>query len=516
MIHPRTRHMAMLAALVETKPETYWELLRRRYPFQVQKNGRINWYLRVNEAGHLAISLHGLPEVDLFLFAQKHGSVQLNILPILRETVHRRQDILQRVTRRVNYTGKYLGNAYAGKANEYYYVTKATLLFGDHYETSAPAGVDAAMWLNQEGVLPNNRYVICNGYYPEEYVKAIKRMRRRGFVTIIPVLDKPNLLRYFTNDTGPETYMIGVRRKARHGIESTNEADRHTSPFGMRFAEIQRVAEEIKAAPNATLVLYHMHLGTQIEDEEEFLASLKVGIEEYCQLKKDCDTLHIFDIGGGVPVAYSLAGIPFNLERFWRNLLLMVKATCRKYNVPEPDILTEFGRHTASAHEMRIWRLIDLYDHRYQLDGTIMGSLPDHWGIGQNFLVLPTSNFYDRHWNYFSIRGLTCDEDDEYREKVVIGRHLWQKLLLKIARSFGLLPGVGLIPLPVMKPQEEESYVAFCETGAYQEMIGQMEHCLRPEKQELIGDIVNRCWQWDLIEPEESSLDMLRDMHYPV
>lgn len=514
MFDPLSRRMMMAAVSEDTNPETYLEFLQRRYS-QVESDGRLNWYLRANEAGHLAISLPGMPEVDLFDLARDFGAVQLNILPILRQRVRDRQTMVIRVAEEVDYQGGILGNAYASKAKDNYPVVKEVVMEGDHYETSSQSGVLAAFDMYRAGILPKGRFVICNGYFTDAYSLAIRAMRATGFETIIPVLDKPQLLEHFTSDPGSEVYSLGVRRKIKHGVRTTSEADRSGTRFGMTFAEIWRVAERIQAAKNTKLVMYHLHLGTQLTDEKEYLDSLRVAVEEYCQLHQKYETLHILDIGGGAPVPYSLGGISFDLERFWRKFLLMVKHVCREYDVPEPNILTEWGRNTVADYEMHLWQVIAKYDSRYQIAGTVMGTLPDYWGIGQHFLVLPVNGFR-LPWDFFSIVGLTCDEDDEYSEKKTKGLSIWEKMLLRVERLFGSKMGEGKVPLPVIDPTRQPFYIVAAVTGAYQENIGMLEHCMQLEEAEITLDIAHDRWVPEVTKKAQTSVEMLRHMEFPV
>lgn len=501
-----------------SQPESFWNYLRWRYPL-VQPDGRLNHYLRVTEAGTLTLSLISrpeAPELDLYALAREHGAVQLNVIPILEDTIRARNAILQRVIQEADYDGVYLGNAYAGKANDKAHVAELAVRLGDHYETSSRSGVIAAFNMWGEGTLPQGRLVICNGYLTPDYTLAIQAMRRGGFQNIIPVLNKPELLNPFTQDPGPEKYSLGVRQKIRHGVKTLAEADASDSRFGMRFEQIKQIAQAIQTAKNTELVLYHVHLGSQIANEEEYLAGLRVAVEGYCRLKLTVPSLKILDIGGGMPVAYSLAGPPFDLAIFWHKFLLIVKEVCAKHGVEEPNLLTEWGRHTVADYELHLMALIGLYDHTYQSASSVMSTLPDYWGIGQAFLLLPVQSF-NRPWDYFQIAGATCDEDDVYFDKTFERASWWQKTLLMIERRLGLISGKNLIPLPVMHPSERQKYfIVFAVTGAYQDNIGPLQHCLQLEEAELTLTLQNNQWVYTITKPGQTPVEMLRAMEFKV
>jgi arginine decarboxylase len=94
-----------------------------------------------------------------------------------------------------------------------------------------------------------------------------------------------------------------------------------------------------------------------------------------------------------------------------------------------------------------------------------MVALPDSWGIGQKFIVLPLNGFA-RTTQQAWLGGLTCDSDDVYREN----------------------GDPGYLTLPATDPAEP-LYLGFFCTGAYQEMLSGVRgvhHCLLPEAKELI------------------------------
>lgn len=515
---PNRQALRVLIEARHSQPESFWQYLRWRYPL-VQPDGRLNHYLRVTEAGTLGLSLASrpqAPEIDLYALGREYGAVQLNVIPILEDAIRTRNAVLQGIAQQVNYSGVYLGNAYAGKANDKAHIIELAVRMGDHSEVSSRSGVYAVYNMWREGSLPQGRLVICNGYLTPDYISVIKAMRRGGFHNIIPVLDKPKLLNPFAQDTGLENYKLGVRQKIQHGATTLAEADVSDSRFGMRFDQIIQVAQAIQEAQNCELVLYLAHLGSQITDEEKYLAGLRVAIEGYCQLKRQVPTLKILDIGGGMPVAYSLTGPPFDLAIFWRKFLQIIKEVCAKYGVEEPNLLTEWGRHTVADYELHLMRLIDVYDHTYQATASIMSTLPDYWGIGQDFLLLPAQGFY-LPWDYFQIAGTTCDEDDLYFNKTLARAPWWQRVLLVIERRLGLVSGKGLIPLPIMHPSDRQKYfIIFAVTGAYQDNIGPLQHCLQLEEAELTLTLKDNRWVYTVTKPGQTPVDMLQVMEFKV
>ena len=91
---------------------------------------------------------------------------------------------------------------------------------------------------------------------------------------------------------------------------------------------------------------------------------------------------------------------------------------------------------------------------RYLINASIFQSLPDYWGLGQNFPVMPIHHLEQTPRRGASIWDITCDSDGE------IGFNPTKPLYLH---------DIDL--------KEEEYFLAFFNTGAYQEALG-MQHNL--------------------------------------
>ena len=89
---------------------------------------------------------------------------------------------------RTGYEGGFL-YAYATKANFAEEVVRTALTSGAHYETSATADVLIAHYLWRQGVLPEDRFIFCNGSKEDGYVDAIVALREAGYTRVVPILD---------------------------------------------------------------------------------------------------------------------------------------------------------------------------------------------------------------------------------------------------------------------------------------------------------------------------------------
>ncbi|MFN8511745.1 MAG: arginine decarboxylase [Chloroflexia bacterium] len=441
---------------------TYLDWLRARYPQHIAPDGRLNDFLAVR-GDHLHFR-----DLDLHALAREHGSpLELVYTPLITERVRAMIGHFAAARDAIGYRGGFV-YANATKANVAEEVIRHALLGGAHYETSSSYDIDIARLLWRHGFLPGDRLIINNGFKIPSYADNIKSLRREGYANILPVFDSPEEIAAFADFELP--LPVGLRQRIDHGVTDHQALAGVESRFGMGFAELQAQAARIEALPNLSLKLYHAMLGSQLEDEASFVASLVFAAECYCTLKRDHPSLEYFDFGGGVPVPYSL-DFDFDYGQFARLLLAGVRDVCARYGVPEPTIVGEFGRYTTAEHGAHLFQVVAEKptahgDARwYIVDSSLMVALPDSWGIGQKFIVLPLNGFSrppQRAW----LGGLTCDSDDVYRES----------------------GDPGYLTLPATDPADP-LYLGFFCTGAYQEMLSGVRgvhHCLLPEAKELI------------------------------
>ena len=441
---------------------TYLDYLRSRYPGRPDSEGWLNDFLRVRDG-----QLH-FRDLNLYATAREYGSpLELVYTPLIAERVQRMIASFAEARAALGYQGGFV-YANATKANVAEEIIRHAMLAGAHYETSSSYDIDIARLLWRQGLLPGDRLILNNGFKIGAYADNIKALRREGYANVLPIFDSPAEIQTFAPFELP--LLVGLRQRIEQGVLNLAQLNGVESRFGMGFAELLDQADRIAAMPNMTLKLYHAMLGSQLDDEAAFVNSLLFAMECYCALKQRHPTLEYFDFGGGVPVPYSL-DFAFDYAGFARRLLRGVKDVCAQHGVVEPTIIGEFGRYTTAEHGAHLFRVVEEKPTTsvdaawYIIDSSLMVALPDSWGIAQKFIVLPL-NGYDRPTRLAWLGGLTCDSDDVYREAGT----------------------PGYLTLPMLRP-DEELYVGFFGTGAYQEMLSGVRgvhHCLLPEAKELI------------------------------
>lgn len=127
---------------------------------------------------------------------------------------------------------------------------------------------------------------------------------------------------------------------------------------------------------------------------------------------------------------------------------------------------------------------------RYLINASIFQSLPDYWGLGQHFPVMPIHHLNTTPLRAASLWDITCDSDGE--------------IAFNPERPL-YLHDINL--------DEEDYFLAFFNVGAYQETLG-MQHNLftRPNEYTILIDDNN----YEIVNEIESKniLDILSDIGY--
>jgi arginine decarboxylase len=437
--------------------QTFADLVRAQTGFSGE--GRLTEYLS-RKNGELYFG----DQLNLNALVERHGA-PLEVVNTLHiaDQIGRMQHAVAAARREAGYGGAFL-YAYATKANFAAEAVRAALQAGANYETSATSDLQIAHGLWQDGVLPDDRLVLCNGSKDQGYRDAIRAFRLDGAANVIPVLDDLDELHDLIDVALPIRF--GVRERAagnRDGNHLGNDR------FGLTSAEIAAAAARI-AGSRHELVLYHAMVGSQIEDAATFLQLLQASVEQYCRLRRLVPSLRYFNFGGGIPTAGYRLDFHFDYQQFFTALFTTIRETCARFGVPQPAVIGEFGRYTVATHSTFLLEIGAVKAGRpgeadwYLLDGSLMTTLPDSLFVsGQQFVILPLTD-WDRPLRSVRLAGRrTCDSDDLYP------RPDQPPLLLPDT-------GRGLV-------------VAMFGIGAYQQMIsgrGGAHHCLNPEPARVI------------------------------
>jgi arginine decarboxylase len=439
--------------------QTYLNYLQDHYG--IESDGRLTDFLSRRD-GRLLLA----DQIDLNAMIARYGApLEIAYCPLITEQIERMLGWAAAARQSAGYTGAFL-YAYATKANFAEEVVRTALTSGAHYETSATADVLIAHYLWRQGVLPEDRFIFCNGSKEDAYVDAMVALREAGYTRVVPILDDLRELDALI-ERCDAPLLLGVRE--RHAIETVDAAHSGGERFGLTPAEIEQVAARLEGTPHR-LVVYHAMVGSQIEDVEGWMARLARSAEAYCRLRRRVPTLQAFNFGGGMPTSAYALDFTFDYQGFLGRLMQELATVCASYDVPQPDIIGEFGRYTVASHSLFLMQVGAVKQGQgtaapwYLVDGSMMVALPDSLIVDdQQFIVLPLDR-WDAPAGAARLAGRrTCDSDDVFPR-----------------------PSQPPLTLPV---DAEGMVVAIFGVGAYQQMIsgrGGAHHCLNPEMRRII------------------------------
>ena len=140
-----------------------------------------------------------------------------------------------------------------------------------------------------------------------------------------------------------------------------------------------------------------------------------------------------------------------------------------------------------------IIRIQEQVHERYLLNCSFFQSLPDYWGLGQNFPVMPLDRLNNKPTRSASLWDITCDSDGEI--------------------AFNANKPLYLHDVDITR---EEYFLAFFLVGAYQEVLG-MRHNLFTHPTEfsiVFDDELDKGYELSNPLEAQTILDVLDDLDY--
>ncbi|UBM58530.1 arginine decarboxylase [Marinilongibacter aquaticus] len=435
--------------------------------------------------------------VPLMDIIAKYGTpLKITYLPKISEHIGQARLMFKNAMKKYNYKGTYT-YAYCTKSSHFKYVLEEALKNKIHLETSSAFDMDIIRALHEDGKINKETYVICNGHKRPEYLKHITNFINEGFENVIPVLDNLREVDHYLAHIKADEIQVGIRIAT---DEEPNFAF-YTSRLGIRYKDVDELyMTKIKPDPRFKLKMLHFFINSGIKDTAYYWSELTRFMFKYCEMKKICPELDSIDIGGGLPIQTSVV-FNYDYQAMIDEIIENIQWICNKNNVPVPNIFTEFGSYTVGESGATLYKVIDKKQQNdrelwYMIDGSFITQLPDSWGIGQKYIMLPVNN-WDNPYAKVNLGGLTCDSADYYNTE---------------AHSEDLY-----MPMYDEKAHEEQ-YIGFFHTGAYQESLGGyggIQHCLIPSpKHVLVSQDEEGNFLTELFAEEQDAESMIRVLGY--
>jgi arginine decarboxylase len=467
---------------------TYTDLVKQTFYFPQEGFHVEDGFLRFN----------GL---DLKALIEKYGTpMKLTYLPKIGMQINKAKDMFAKAFKKHNYEGQY-NYCYCTKSSHFSFIVEEALKHEIHLETSYAYDIEIINKLFEKKKITKDTFIICNGFKQRSYTSRIAKLINTGFKNVIPVLDNKEELGYYKRSV-KTPFKLGIRVAA----EEEPNFPFYTSRLGMRAKDIlEFYVDQIEGYEDKfQLKMLHVFLNKGIKDDVYYWSELNKVVNLYCQLKKICPELDSINIGGGFPIKHSL-GFDFDYQFMVNEIVANIKRACKKAKVPMPNIFTEFGSFTVGESMAHIYSVITQKEQNdrevwYMIDSSFITTLPDTWGIGEKFLMLPI-NKWQNEYHRVVLGGITCDSHDYYYSE----EHINEVFLPKLTKGD-------------IEDDKQPLYLGFFHTGAYQDQIsgyGGIKHCLIPSPKHIIveKDKSGKLVDW-VYAKEQTAQSMLKILGY--
>jgi len=461
--------------------KTYLDLIAQTFDFPTPE-------FKVNEE---KLFFHDVCLLDI---VKAYGTpLKLTYLPKIGQNIQKSRQLFEAAMQKHQYQGTYT-YCYCTKSSHFSFVVEEALRHGVQIETSSAYDISIVRKLFEKGHVNKQLYIVCNGFKRPLYTEYISQLINDGFENTVPVLDNLNELDYYDAHVN-RPYQVGIRLAA----DEEPNFNFYTSRLGIRYADVEAYAQSrLKGHKYARLKMLHFFINTGIQDTSYYWSELARFTEMYCKLKQQFPELDTVDIGGGFPIKTNLY-FDYDYAYMVDQIVENIGQTCKRYDVPVPNLMTEFGSFTVGESGATIYSVLDqkLQNDKelwYMIDGSFITQMPDVWGMNQKFIMLAL-NHWGNAYHKVNLGGLTCDSMDYYNAE---------------SNNFAVW-----MPRYV---QDDPLYVGFFHTGAYQESLGGyggIQHCLIPAPKHVILDRnAQGQLQTRLFAPEQDAGHMLNVLGY--
>lgn len=394
-------------------------------------------------------------QYNIFDIVKKYGTPTEIMFPTVIE--NRVRDLIETFNAYIKvlgYKGKFYYH-YAMKANQTKEFVLPAVAEGAHLDVASANELYLVKRMIEQDKFNAKIRVICNGPKTEKYISLIEELKSKGLI-VVPIIEDYNELERLQKFKGE----VGIRVNL--DIKVQAHWDKKFNRFGFTEEEILKIG---KVRNLSTL---HYHISKQIESINGFTAPIKRALSLFAKMKEKNPGLDTLDIGGG-------AGIPFEKKKHFytgKNLISQIvktaKKECDKLNLKHPNLIVEWGSYVAAPAQITIYKVLAEKEvgnkgkvKWYVIDGSFMNDLLDTWAIHQKWHVAPVNYLNTHKLQPVWFAGSSCDSDDKYTA------------------------GGENVMLPRLADCEE-LYVAFFDTGAYQDALAS-HHCLLSSPAKLIA-----------------------------
>ncbi len=444
---PETSGQVSLDKRVLKSVRNFWKLGRKDINTQ---------YFDVNQHGELIV-LEGNYQYNIKNLIDKYGTSLEVFFPfILEERLEDLIDLFRLFMKYYKYHGKFFYH-YPMKVNQNKEYILSLVAEGANLEVGSYNELYLVKKLWEQGSFRSDIRVICNGPKTTNYLQLIEELKNNN-LSIIPIIEDESELQYLEKYKGD----VGIRVDL--DIKVRSHWDKKINRFGFLPHEI------LKIGKIRNLKILHYHIGSQIEFSDDILMAVRKAMDLFVKIKKVNSSLDSLDIGGGMPIPYDRKK-QYRVETLIKKIIKLLQCISDKKGISHPNLICEWGRYVVAPAQITIFKVLSEKNilkgnakKWYIIDGSFMNDLLDTWALHQKWHVVPINKLNKKKLARVWIAGSSCDSDDKY---IAHG-------------SYILLPTLDSLE------KEESLYIAFFDTGAYQDALAS-HHCLLSSPAKIIA-----------------------------
>lgn len=394
-------------------------------------------------------------QYNIFDIVKKYGTSTEIVFPtVIESRVRDLIDTFNAYIKVLGYKGRFYYH-YAMKVNQNKEFVLPAVAEGANLDVASANELYLVKKMIEQDKFNNKIRVICNGPKTPKYIELIEELRGKGLI-VIPIIEDHVELERMSKFKGE----VGIRVNLNIKVDS--HWDKKYNRYGFTETELLSLGK-IK-----NLSTLHYHISSQIETVEGFLRPLRRALDLYAKLREKNPGLDTLDLGGGAGVPYDKRKKFYSGKNLINQIVKTAKNHCDRLGVKHPNLITEWGRYVAAPAQITIYKILaeKTVDNKgknrwYVIDGSFMNDLIDTWAIHQKWHVIPVNYMNHKKLEKVWLAGSSCDSDDKYTA----------------GGSYILLPKLS---------DTDELYVAFLDTGAYQDSLAS-HHCLLSSPAKLIA-----------------------------
>ncbi len=331
-------------------------------------------YFGVNQSGNVVVRPRkdAGPAIDLRELMAELVSrdiplpVLLRFVDIIGDRIAKICGCFEQAAKEYEYGGKYFA-VYPIKVNQQRHVVEEVVRYGKRFNIGLEAGSRPELQAVLSIMENPEAVIVCNGYKDAEFIELALLAQKMG-KRIFLVVEKLNELRLIARISREVKVVpnIGIRIKLSNaGAGKWEESGGDQSKFGLNSVELLEAIQIAKAEGLESCVrMIHFHLGSQITNIRRIKEGLKEIAHYYAQIRNmDCDVSFV-DIGGGLGVDYDgsrsigPSSINYSMQEYANDTVYALADVCRKYDLPQPNIISESGRALTAHHSVLVFNVL--------------------------------------------------------------------------------------------------------------------------------------------------------------